>query len=471
MHLLRLRYLLVFIALLGISERAFASSPNLLPNPEFKKGPDGAPEGWTFWAPSSELAPVGEVTTRDGASVLSLRARQYASIGKWMTLVQGIRPGQHYRLEVEHQADDVVSEASSVLVIMSWYRSATGEGEIQRDYVLVAGEENGWVRDARTIQAPADAQSVRVEFGFRWAPAGSSVAFKAPRLTEVEPPAPRNVRIVTTRIQPDIPTATVEGNMKLIAEMFDRVGPLKPDVVVFSENIGTRFVKGPLASKAEPIPGPITNLLAEKARKYRTYAIITLLEVDGPLYHNTAVLIDREGRIVGRYRKIHLTMGEGESGLTPGTEYAVYDTDFGRIGVFTCWDNWFSESARALRLKGAEMLFMPLAGDSSTIHWDASWRARAIENGVWFVTSSTVTDSPSRVINPQGEVVAEAISNFAFAVADVDLNQEWRQRYMSVGNGYGEPARFLVKERRPDTYEILQQDALPDPDEVASGAR
>ena len=75
------------------------------------------------------------------------------------------------------------------------------------------------------------------------------------------------------------------------------------------------------------------------------------------------------------------------------------------------------------------------------------------------------------VINPQGEVVAEAISNFAYAVADVDLNQEWRQRYMSVGNGYGEPARFLVKERRPDTYEILQQDAVPDPDEVARGAR
>ena len=463
MRLLRFPSLLL-IALAGVVHLAAASPENLLPNPGLKKGPDGNPASWTFWAPRPALAPVAEVASREGAAVLSLRAREYASLGKWMTLVPGIQAGRHYRLEVLHQADDAVTEASSVLVILTWYRNASGEGEIQRDYVLEAGTEGGWTRSARTIQAPAEAQAVRVEFGLRWAPAGQGVVFKSPKLTVAEPPAPRRVRVVTTRIQPDIPTATVEGNMKLVAEMFDRVGPLRPDVVVFSENIGTRFVKGPLANKAEPIPGPITNVLAEKAKQYRTYAIITLLEANGDLFHNTLVLIDREGRIVGKYRKIHLTMGEGESGLTPGTEYAVFDTDFGKVGLLTCWDNWFSESARALRLKGAEMLVMPLAGDGSAAHWEASWKSRAIENGVWFVTSSTVTDAPSRIINPQGEVVADAIGNFAYAVAEVDLNQEWRQRYMSVGNGYGEPARFLVKERRPDTYQPLVTSGVPETD-------
>ncbi len=456
---------LLLATFLAVVARLGAAAPeNLLPNPELKAGADGVPASWTFWTPRPALAPVGEVAQRDGASVLSVRARDTASIGKWMTLVPGIKGGQHYRLEVLHQAEQGITEASSVLVVLSWYRTATGEGEIQRDYVLRTGEENGWARSARTVQAPADAQTLRVEFALRWAPAGKSVVFKAPRLTMAEPPAPRTIRVVTTRIQPDIPTATVDGNMKLVAEMFDRVGPLQPDVVVFSENIGTRFVKGPLAGKAQPIPGRITNVLAEKARKYRTYAIITLLEANGDLFHNTLVLIDREGRIVGRYRKIHLTIGEGENGLTPGNEYAVFDTDFGKVGLLTCWDNWFSESARALRLKGAEMIFMPLAGDSSATHWDASWRSRAIENGVWFVTSSTVTDAPSRIINPQGEVVADATGNFAYAVAEVDLNQEWRQRYMSVGNGYGEPARFLVKERRPDTYPSLMTSDVPETD-------
>src|SRR5690606_21644241 len=111
---------------------------------------------------------------------------------------------------------------------------------------------------------------------------------------------------------------------------------------------------------------------------------------DGDLFHNTAVLIDRQGKLVGKYRKVHLTIGEGENGLTPGTDYPVYDTDFGRIGLMTCWDNWFSEPARILRLKGAEMLFMPLAGDGDNTHWDVVWKARAIDNGVWMVTSSTV---------------------------------------------------------------------------------
>jgi predicted amidohydrolase len=76
------------------------------------------------------------------------------------------------------------------------------------------------------------------------------------------------VRIAATRIMPDIPTATVEGNTRLMADMFDRVGPSKPDVVVFSENLATRFVKGSLAERAQTIPGPLTDMLAAKAKRF-----------------------------------------------------------------------------------------------------------------------------------------------------------------------------------------------------------
>ncbi|HYD83989.1 MAG TPA: hypothetical protein VEA63_08040 [Opitutus sp.] len=71
------------------------------------------------------------------------------------------------------------------------------------------------------------------------------------------------------------------------------------------------------------------------------------------------------------------------------------------------------------------------------------------------IASSTVTDSPSRILNPQGEVVADANGDFAHAIAEVDLNQQWRLRYMSVGNGEGEPASLMIKERRPDAYAPL----------------
>ncbi len=469
MHFSALRnFLLTAVALAGATVApATAGSKNLLPNAGLRAGADGQPEQWTLWAPRPEIAAPGAVVARGGARALSLRAEAYASVGKWLAIVPGIEAGKYYRFDVLHQSEGIASDATSVLAILSWYRTQDGQGEVQRDYVLVTGSEDGWVRSARTLQAPAEAQSAQVELGLRWAPVGGAVYFKDARMIEVPAPPARTVRVVTTRILPDIPTATTEGNTQLMADMFDRVGPSDPDVVVFSENLATRFVRGPLAERAQPVPGPLTRMLSEKAIKYNTHVVATLLEAEGMLFHNTAVLIDREGRIAGKYRKVHLTMGETESGLTPGRDYPVFETDFGRVGLLTCWDSWFGESARSLRLNGAEMLFMPLAGDSSAIHWDATWRTRAIDNGVWFITSSTVTDSPSRIINPEGEVVADANGSFSYAVADIDLNQEWRQRYMSTSS-YGEPARFLVKERRPDTYSdvtdapIRETDRQPD---------
>jgi predicted amidohydrolase len=87
-----------------------------------------------------------------------------------------------------------------------------------------------------------------------------------------------------------------------------------------------------------------------------------LTERDGPVDYNTAVLIDRHGRVAGKYRKVHLPREEIEGGLTPGGAYPVFDTDFGRIGMMICWDGEYVDSARALAIQGAEILFVPAAG-------------------------------------------------------------------------------------------------------------
>jgi predicted amidohydrolase len=441
--------------------RAAENARNLLPNPELRADADGKPRDWALWSPRPTLAAKGAIASTDGAPALSLHADRFECVGKWRTLVREIEPGKYYRFEVQHRTENVKTSATSVLVILSWFRTADGEDEVQRDYVLPVSTRGEWVASARTFRAPDGAKSVRVELGLRWT-AGGSAWWKEARFAEVKAPPERKVRVATTRVVPKIEGATVESNTQMMMTMFDEVGPEHPDIVLFSENLATRFVRRPLAERAQPIPGPLTQQLSAKAKQYHTYAIATLLEADHGLFHNTAVLIDREGRIAGKYRKVHLTIGETDGGLTPGTDYPVFQTDFGRIGIMTCWDGWFGESARALRLNGAEILFLPLAGDSEPAHWGNIWKTRAIDNGIWLVSSVTVTEAPSQILNPQGEVLAETTGEFDHVLAELDLNREWRVRYMSVSKGYGDAATFYIKERRADTYSVLEEGVAPD---------
>ena len=207
---------------------------------------------------------------------------------------------------------------------------------------------------------------------------------------------------------------------------------------------------GALEMRAHPVPGLITERLGESAKKNKLWVVTAVVERDGDAIYNTAVLIDRNGQIAGKYRKVHLPTSEAEDGMTPGSDYQVFDTEFGKIGLLICWDNWFVEPARIMRLKGAEMVFFPIAGDADT-HWDIMSRARAMDNGLYLISSNT-SGGASRIVNPAGEIIAEAAGDFKLAVSDIDLNREWRTKWLSIGPGAGEGKSLFIKERRPDTY-------------------
>jgi predicted amidohydrolase len=418
-------------------------------------------ENWTYWSPRPDLAQEHDVVVRDDARALMLRAKDFTSYGYWLTRVAGVKAGSYYRLDALYQTEGIPEDMGGVFAVISWYPEGSNSREIQRDYVDQEELSGQWMHVSRTVQAPEGATVARVELGLRRTKSGA-VYWRDASFTEAPAPAPRKVRIATTRIVPNLP-ASIPANMKLMGEILDRVGAEKPDVVLLSENFNTRSVRLPLEQKAETIPGPLTNLLAEKAKKFGMNVITTLPERDGKLYHNTAVWIDRTGRIAGKYHKVHLTIGEMESGLTPGSEYPVFETDFGRMGIVTCWDNWFPEPMRILRLRGAEMVFMPVAGDGDPGHWNPVWAARAIDNGLYLITSSTVGDTESRIINPKGAIIAETKDKFGYAIAEIDLNQEWRLRYLSVANGVGEAKSLYMRERRPDTYAPLVRDSEPVP--------
>jgi predicted amidohydrolase len=414
-----------------------SGAPNLLPS---------APEGWTTSSPRPALANATEASGAGENLTLQLRSSRFEQYGKWIAVAPAIEAGKHYRFDALFRPENITSEDVSVGAILTW-RQASGRA-VQRDYVETAGSTaGGWRQASRTVKAPEGAQSVAVELLLRWT-AGGSVTWKAPRLTLADAPAHRIARIATTRISPG-PKPTVESNLRLMAETFDRAAASKPDLVLFTENFVDRGVRRPLAETVQPIPGPATDMLADRARKYKTWVATSLHEVENGLFFNTAVLIDREGRIAGKYRKVHLASTEAEAGITPGSDYPVFDTDFGRVGLAICWDNWFGEAARELRLRGAEIILLPIAGDGVPGHWDIVTRTRAIDNGVFLVASSTSAKSPSRIVGPDGVVLAEASSGIA--IADIDLSAESRVESLSFA-ALGEGKSLYIKERRPDTY-------------------
>lgn len=423
--------------------------PNLVPNPEFRADSKGAPLSWQAWSPRPELRPSLEVVDAGGVKALRVASRDFSSFGKWLATGIAIQPGRYYQFEVQYRPEGLTDERGSVANLLSW-NSAAGQ-PLQRDYVdRIESAGDGWRRASRILRAPDKATSVTVELSLRWARAGS-VCFRNPRLVEVQVPAARRVRVVTTRVDEHRKTTPSE-NLKLMAEILDRAGREQPDVILLTETFVDRGIPGPPQALAQPIPGPATAVLSEKARQYRTYIITTLLESEGGRTYNAAVLVDRQGRLAGKYRKTHLPLAEVEDGITAGSDYPVFDTDFGRIGIMICWDAFFPETARILRLKGAEVLFWPLAGDPGARHWDVTTRARAVDNGVYVVTSVS-QGLASRIVDPDGEVVVEATDGLA--TATLDLARESRLWWLSVGPADGEAKSLVIQERRADTYGVL----------------
>ena len=227
-----------------------------------------------------------------------------------------------------------------------------------------------------------------------------------------------------------------------------------PDMIVLTENVfQTRTPIGNYYGNPNRLDGsdPDINALCERAKKYHTYIICSVHELDGEgLTHNTGLLIDREGRIVGIYRKCHLTVGEIEGGLRPGSELAVFDTDFAKIGIQICWDQYFPESIRTLAMQGAELICAPTHGS----HIERAI-TRARENGVWLACAYTSREA-TYITAPGQEPLLDTGEGKGYAVADIDFNEPQRRHYLSC-DSYGAPYEYYMCERRHDLYGLIEK--------------
>ena len=193
---------------------------------------------------------------------------------------------------------------------------------------------------------------------------------------------------------------------------------------------------------AEAIPGRTTEHLSALAAKHRMYILggSFLERVPGEVrFYNTSTLFDRTGRLITRYRKIHLfdvdLPGQApyreSATVAGGTEVVTADTEFGRVGMSVCYDLRFPELYRALASQGAEVIFVPAAFTLHTgkDHWEVLLRARAIENQVFVVAPAQVGPHPpgrecygnSLVADPWGSVIARAPNQVGVTVTILDL--------------------------------------------------
>ncbi|MGH9673802.1 MAG: carbon-nitrogen hydrolase family protein, partial [Bryobacteraceae bacterium] len=384
--------------------------------------------GWRTWSARAEIAPKTWVDPAVGlgaAGSLAISGNGNAAAhGGWELPLDGVAPGSWYRFRAAYRASGVKAERWQVVARLDW-RTAEGKRAGQPDYVHNASREAGWTRLESTTQAPANANRVVVQLYLSNAPQGSvwwdDIAFEP-----VGASAARPVVIAAIHLRPSR-TGTAAESVRQFVETVDRTVKGKTDVILLPEGITVIGTGKRYAEVAEPVPGPTTKTLGELARRHNAWIVAGIYEREAPAIYNTAVLIDRNGQIAGKYRKVYLPREEVESGLTPGDEYPVFRTDFGTVGMMICYDVFFADPARALALRGAELILMPIWGGDQTLG-----KARAIENRVFLATSGY--DYPTYVMDPDGEVLTSAEHGQA-AVTTIDLNKRYLHTHLGDMRG------------------------------------
>lgn len=260
-----------------------------------------------------------------------------------------------------------------------------------------------------------------------------------------------------------MPTLTDKmQNVRTAGIYLEKIKDEKPDFVILPEMFCCPYQTQNFPVYAEEEGGPVWQQLSEYANQYGIYLIggsMPEKDAEGKVY-NTSYIFDRQGKQIGKHRKVHLfdidvtggqTFKESDT-LTAGDHDTVFDTEFGRMGVILCFDIRFPELARMMVNDGAKAIFVPAAFNMTTgpAHWELSFRTRALDNQIYMIGCAPMRDESagyiswghSIVTDPWGRVIDMLDEKEGVLLTELDLDYEEQVREELP----------LLKSRRKDMY-------------------
>lgn len=255
-------------------------------------------------------------------------------------------------------------------------------------------------------------------------------------------------------------------NVRTVKAYLEKIKDENSDFVILPEMFCCPYQTENFPIYAEKEGGPVWQQLSGYAKQYGIYLIggsMPEKDAEGNVY-NTSYIFDREGKQIGKHRKVHLfdidikggqTFKESDT-LTAGDSDTVFDTEFGKIGVMLCFDIRFPELSRMMVNDGAKVIFVPAAFNMTTgpAHWELSFRTRALDNQIYMVGCAPARDvsagyiswGHSIVTDPWGRVIDMLDEKKGILLAELDMDYEEQVREELP----------LLKSRRKDIYQLSQ---------------
>ena len=401
-------------------------------------------DGWTTATPRDEIRPEFFVAGKEPLQLGIKADARKGLLGYW-TKSFPVKGGEYVRFEAFYNSKNLKSPRRNAVVKLHW-RDAAGN-KVPQDADVLTSElpnyrayaeaehprDHGPQPDGRTevsdvYRAPGLATQLIVELHLQWA-SDAEIIWSDVSVKPAPSPPARKVKLAAVHFIPKGPTPA--DNNRQYDPFIQKAKEQGADLIVLGETINLVNTGKKAAEVAEPIPGPISEHFTQLSKLYDTHIVVGLFEKDGPLVYNSSILCGPDGQIIGRYRKVTLPREEISDGVTPGEDYPVFDTRFGKVGMMICYDGFYPEVARELSQNGAEVIAWPVWGCNPLLA-----AARACENHVYLV-SSTFTDVASNwtrtaVYDHAGHPVATGKEWGDIAITEVDLSRP--TRWPSLGD-------------------------------------